>query len=627
MYYLNEEQKKAVDHIDGPSLILAGAGTGKTRTLVARIANILNNNHALPHEIMAVTFTNKAAKEMQERILELTNIPIGRWVGTFHSIAAKILRENADHIGLTSNFIIIDQNDQLNLVKNIMSDISPEYVNDGNWRKKIKIIVNTIQRWKDKGINPDKVLEVRSEIQKVALECYVLYQERLKLSNAADFDDLILHNINIFNQRPEVLHQYQQKIKFIMVDEYQDTNTIQYIWLRLLAQKHKNICCVGDDDQSIYSWRGAEISNILRFSDDFIGAKVIKLERNYRSTAHILAVASSVISENNDRLGKNLWTDNDSSTKVKLMRCYNHKEEARNIINLIMQQGEYSNTAILVRASAQTRPLEECCAYYQLPYSIIGGLRFYDRKEIKDAISYLKIAINLNDDIAFERIVNVPKRGIGPSTIKKIYYAALSSKTSLVQSAQSLIDQNIIKNEKLKQLFIQLHEWHELALSPGMSCAELMEIILKSSGYMEMLTQDNDIEALSKKENIKELLHAMRDFSDMVQFLEHIMLVTTSDNSVSGVNIMTLHAAKGLEFDNVFLPGWEEEIFPHQRSIKEGKVEEERRLAYVGITRAKKNLCISFAQSRFINNCWLNYPPSRFLNKMSKENIDISNVY
>ena len=621
MQDLNKRQKEAVENIDGPTLILAGAGTGKTRTLVARIAYILNEKYALPSEIMAVTFTNKAAKEMQSRILELTNISLN-WIGTFHSIAVKILRKNAEYVGLTNNFTIIDQDDQFSLVKNIISDINYEYVNSRDSRKKIKLIVNAIQRWKDKALTPSNILDVKNETENVALECYQLYQERLKSSNAADFDDLILHNINIFNNCPEILRFYQNKIKYIMVDEYQDTNTIQYLWLRLLAQKHKNICCVGDDDQSIYSWRGAEITNILKFSDDFEGAKVIKLEQNYRSSSHILAVAASVIGENNDRLGKTLWTKNNMGEKVKIMRCYDHKEEARNIINAINNQGKFSDTAILVRVSAQTRTFEEYAIYYGIPYQIIGGLRFYDRKEIKDAISYLKISVNKNDDLAFERIVNTPKRGIGTTTLKKIYYAAISEKISLTKSARKLIDQKIIKSEKLRILLDQIDQWYDL--SKNIISTDLATLILKSSGYIEMISRENEIESRSRKENIKELINALKEFNDISQFLEYVALVTTADNhNNDGISIMTLHAAKGLEFDNVFLPGWEEEIFPHQRCIREGNVEEERRLAYVGITRAKKILCISFAERRFINNCWLNYPPSRFLYKISKENVSV----
>ncbi|MBQ4875521.1 MAG: UvrD-helicase domain-containing protein [Rickettsiaceae bacterium H1] len=621
MHRLNDKQQKAVENIEGPTLILAGAGTGKTKTLVSRICHILNENYALPQEIMAVTFTNKAAKEMQSRIVELTNFH-PTWVGTFHSIAARILRKNAEYVNLTGNFTIIDQDDQLNLIKNIIADINPEYIGSRDSRKKIKSIANIIQRWKDKALTPDNI-EVKNEMQRSALECYRLYQERLTLSNAVDFDDLILHNIKIFNNQPQVLELYQDKIKYIMVDEYQDTNMIQYLWLRLLAQKHKNICCVGDDDQSIYSWRGAEISNILKFSDDFPGAKVIKLEQNYRSNSHILAVAAAVIGENQDRLGKTLWTQNNAGPKVKLMKCYDHKEEARNIMSIIADRKEFKDTAILVRASAQTRPIEEYAIYYGVPYQIIGGLRFYDRKEIKDVISYLKTAANNNDDLAFERIVNVPKRGIGPTTLKKIYYAAISAKTSLTWAAHKLIEQKVIKSEKLTILLNQIDEWNKL--SQEINPQDLTELILKSSGYIEMISQENEIEAISRKENIKELINALKDFNDIDQFLEYVALVTTADNNNNneGISIMTLHAAKGLEFVNVFLPGWEEEIFPHQRCIKEGNVEEERRLAYVGITRAKENLCISFAERRFINHSWLSYPPSRFLHKLAKENVEI----
>ncbi len=622
MYPLNNKQQQAVNLISGPILILAGAGTGKTRTLVARIANILNNGHALQDEVMAVTFTNKAAKEIQSRITEFTGHHNIRWIGTFHSIAAKILRKEANYIGLESNFSIIDQTDQINLIKNIVKDMSPEYINSREWTKKIKKIANIIQHWKEKALMPESISEVKNEIQRLALKCYSLYQERLKLANAADFDDLILHNISIFNNNPKVLEYYQDKIRYLMVDEYQDTNTIQYIWLRLLAQKHKNICCVGDDDQSIYSWRGAQISNILKFSDDFLEVKIIKLEQNYRSTSHILSIAASIIDKNENRLGKTLWTENNSGTKVKLMQCYDHKEEARNIISSIIQNNKVEDTAILVRVSAQTRTLEEYAIYYGMPYHILGGLRFYDRKEIKDSICYLRIAININDDLAFERIINTPKRGIGPATIKKIYYTAISNKISLAKSAFILIEQEIIKSEKLKVLLQQINEWNTLAKE--IPPTQLTELILTSSGYMEMLSQEDEIE--TKKENIKELIYALKDFSDINQFLEYVALVTaneTSSNKNCGVSIMTLHAAKGLEFNNVFLPGWEEGLFPHQRCIDERNIEEERRLAYVGITRAKENLCISFSARRFINNHWVYYQPSRFLQNLPKKNIEV----
>ncbi len=617
---LNNKQQEAVQNIEGPTLILAGAGTGKTKTIVERISYILNKGEALTHQIMAVTFTNKAAREMQSRVLTATQQDLF-WVGTFHSICAKILRKHAQLVGLNSSFTIIDRDDQLNLIKNIISDINPEYIDTQESKKKLRSILTVLQNWKNKALTPYNVPQAKNELERAALECYQLYQERLKISNSVDFDDLILHNINIFNNHPEVLEEYQNKIKYLMVDEYQDTNTVQYLFVRLIAQKYKNICCVGDDDQSIYSWRGAEVSNILRFTDDFPGATVIKLEQNYRSTPHILAVARAVIDQNQDRLGKTLWTESQSNTKVKLMLCQNHKDEARNIISKIAQDKDFKNTAILIRASAQSRPFEEYATYYGVNYHIIGGIRFYDRKEIKDALSYIKIAINNNDDVAFERIINTPKRGIGPLTLKKIYYAALSDNISLTTAASKLLTQKVIKSPRLELLLRQLHEWNNLSEKTNPSY--LLDTILRESGYMELISQGQEIESSTRKENLRELLHSLQEFNDTNQFLEYVALVTTSDNNnnADGISIMTLHSAKGLEFDNVFLPGWEEGIFPHQRCIKEGNVEEERRLAYVGITRAKKTLCISLARGRFINNVWLNPPPSRFLQKIPKEHI------
>ncbi len=621
MYSLNDEQKQAVIQVDGPILILAGAGTGKTKTLVSRIGNLVEQGHAEPYEIMAVTFTNKAASELKDRILELTQIPVKDWVGTFHSIAAKILRRHPEEAGLTQNFTIIDQDDQISLLKNIISDNSPVAKD----KKEIRIIANIIQRWKEKALNPSAVTDVNSEIKKVAWQYYPLYQERLKLANSVDFSDLLLHNINLFNEYPQILHLYQDKIKYIMVDEYQDTNTIQYLWLRLLAQKHKNICCVGDDDQSIYSWRGAEISNILRFSKDFVGAKVIKLERNYRSTSHILAVADAIISQNEGRLGKTLWTEEASGQRVKIAQYHSDREEAMSILQTVYQQysNAYQETAILVRGTAQTRVLEEYCTHYNIPYQIIGGMKFYDRKEIKDIIAYLKIAVNPSDDAAFERIVNTPKRGIGQATMKKIYYEAINNHSSLVQAANILVEQGIIKSGRLKTLLQQISEWNSYTYDA--TCQELAEKVLECSGYLDMLKDDSTDEGKDRLDHVKEILGMMQgEYNDSNKFLEHISLVTTTDdlNQNGYLSIMTLHAAKGLEFDNVFLPGWEEEVFPHIRSIHEHNVEEERRLAYVGVTRARKNLYISYARSRFMYKMPLYNHPSRFLKNLPKEHTE-----
>ena len=624
---LNEDQKEAVISVNGPILILAGAGTGKTRTVTTRIAYIINNNFALPSQILAVTFTNKAANEMLARISELTpayNI----WLGTFHAIAAKILRQHAEIVGLKNDFTIINTDDQLQVIKTIVNDMHPEYASDAH-----KIILNKIQRWKDRGLMPNDVTETElyKPINTVALSVYHIYQERLKFLNCVDFGDLLLYNIQIFTMQHNILSHYQEQFKYIMVDEYQDINTIQYLWLRLLAQKHKNLCCVGDDDQSIYSWRGAEVGNILKFSDDFPNAKVIRLECNYRSTANILDVATAIINNNKSRLGKKLWTTNKQGQKVNLMKFWDSKSEAQYICEHIKNLHDYqfNETAILVRAGFQTRIFEEYFIKYNIPYRIIGGTRFYDRQEIRDIIAYLKITANPNNDIAFERIINKPKRHIGASTLNKIYLCAKQNNTYFLNAANMLISDNQLPDKasrSLSNLLNKIKSWKEsLELD---SISNTVKMIAYDSGYIDMLENEGE-NGLARIENIKELFSALLNFNDINEFLEHISLVTETDSLDQDDNytyIMTLHAAKGLEFPIVFLPGWEEGVFPHEKSLQDRTgeaLEEERRLAYVGITRAREQLFISCVAIRDINNWRQQMKISRFIKELPAEHIQV----
>lgn len=621
---LNPEQQSAVTNIDGPVLILAGAGTGKTRTITSRIAHIIQNNHAHPGEILAVTFTNKAANEMASRVSELTgtNIP---WLGTFHSIAAKILRKHAEAVGLNSNFTIIGVDDQLQVIKGIVNEISP------NNSEKHSSIMNIIQKWKEKCWLPSEVEDVQSfrTAYTTALQVYHQYQERLKFLNSVDFGDLLLYNIQLFNSN-EILSYYQRMFKYIMVDEYQDTNTIQYLWLKYLAKEHSNICCVGDDDQSIYSWRGAEVENILKFSDDFKNAKTVKLECNYRSTSHILATASYIINHNKTRLEKKLWTENLEGEKVSLIRLWDGKAEARFISEKILKLSQYrfSDIAVLVRATFQTRVLEEYFIKYSIPYKIISGVKFYERQEVRDVIAYLRLVMNNNDDLAFERIVNRPKRSIGATTLNKIYKAAQENKISFFKAAKILVNSDQITERikySLNDFLKKIEYWKEMASEKTLS--EFVNTIAKQSGYIEMLESEG-VTGLARIENVKELVSSLKNFDDATTFLEHISLVMEVDNMNNDdtVYVMTLHAAKGLEFPCVFLPGWEEGLFPHQRSFddRSGKaLEEERRLAYVGITRAKEKLIISCADRREINNQWQSMRISRFIKELPRENVEM----
>ncbi len=627
---LNDRQTEAVLAQDGPVLVLAGAGTGKTRVLTTRLAHLLMTGKARPGEIMAVTFTNKAAGEMRGRVSQLIGRPVeGWWLGTFHALAARILRIHAEAAGLKPNFTIIDMDDQLRLIKQI---IQAEGIDSQKWPS--RVIHGIIERWKDRGLTPEKVsVAEQAEIGGGRiLGIYREYQQRLATLNACDFGDLLLHNIALFNKDAEILGRYQRQFRYILVDEYQDTNVAQYLWLRLLAQAHRNICVVGDDDQSIYGWRGAEVENILKFEHDFPGAKVIRLEQNYRSTPHILGAASGLIAQNAGRLGKTLWTDRGEGDKVRLKAAWDGEEEARNIGDEIetlqRKQISLNDIAILVRAGFQTREFEERFITLGLRYRVIGGPRFYERQEIRDAMAYLRLVNQPDDGLAFERIVNVPKRGLGDATLKQINDAARALNVSLPEAARRIVDTDELKpapRRTLTQLVRDLERWR--AMADTTAHAELAQIILDESGYTAMWQNDKSIEAPGRLENLKELIHAMEEFESLGGFLEHVSLVMENAAANDGemITIMTLHGAKGLEFDMVFLPGWEEGLFPSQRSLDENGMkglEEERRLAYVGLTRAKKRAYISFAANRRVHNMWQNALPSRFIAELPKAHLE-----
>ena len=631
---LNENQIKSVINLDGPCLIFAGAGSGKTRVLTTRVAHIIKERKAWPNQILCVTFTNKAAREMQIRVSKLlykqvTAIP---WLGTFHSISAKILRKHAAAVNLNSNFTIIDRDDQLRLIKNIckaenidIKKLSPQF------------IIAIIDKWKNKGLFPNNVITKKGETwEKGILNVYKIYQEKILALNACDFGDLILHCVSIFENKQDILKIYSNNFKYILVDEYQDTNFIQSKWLNLLANKHKNICCVGDDDQSIYSWRGAEIKHFLNFDKIFKNTKKIKLEQNYRSTQNILSAASVLIANNQGRLGKKLWTDGEDGELVKLSCYKNGKDEAINISDIIEKKLKknfsYNNIAILVRAIFQTREFEERFLKIGVGYRIVGGTKFYERSEIKDSVAYLRIIFQKKDDLAFERIVNTPKRSVGDTTIKQISEYAKKYKLCLEDASLKMMEMNEIKPKAkigLLTILNLISKWRKDLFSK--KNIELMQIILDESGYSEMLKNKKDIESEGRLENIKELLRGMREFENLESFLEHVALATSIDEDWEGkkINLMTMHAAKGLEFDIVFLPGWEEGLFPHQKSLEEKgdlALEEERRLAYVAITRAKKRAYISFSMNRFYQGDWIENLASRFIDELPKENIKKNNV-
>jgi len=627
---LNEDQGEAVRTIDGPVLVLAGAGTGKTRVLITRLSHILMQGHAHPGEILAVTFTNKAAREMQERVGAMLNAPVeGWWVGTFHALAARILRRQAEAVNLKSNFTILDTDDQIRLIKQILDarDIDPK-------RYPPRTFSAVIQRWKDRCLMPQKVSssEAIDQLGGHAIEVYEDYQKELKRLNAADFGDLLMLCVQLFQEDSETLKYYQNRFRYILVDEYQDTNVAQYLWLRLLAQKHKNICCVGDDDQSIYSWRGAEVGNILRFETDFPGAKIVRLERNYRSTPHILGAASGLIAKNEDRLGKTLWTDLEDGEKVQVHGVWDSIEEARWIgeeIESHQSKGESLNTmAILVRTSAQTREFEERLITLGLPYQVIGGLRFYERKEIRDAVAYLRVIAQPDDDLAFGRIANNPKRGLGDVAMQSVHMHARALGISLTVAIAQLLETDEIK-PRPKKIFTDLLNrfttWRKDAQQKPP--ADLMKQVLDESGYLDMWKLDKSIDAPGRVENLNELVVGLGEFDNLGTFLEHVSLVMENDSKpdVSKITIMTLHGAKGLEYDTIFLPGWEEGLFPHQRSLDETGtkgLQEERRLAYVGLTRARKKATVTFAANRRIFGQWQSSLPSRFIEELPLDHVE-----
>jgi DNA helicase II / ATP-dependent DNA helicase PcrA len=630
---LNPEQRAAVEAIDGPLLVLAGAGTGKTRVLTTRLAHILATKKAWPSQILAVTFTNKAAREMRERIGHLIGDMVEgmAWLGTFHYIGLKILRYHAELAGLKSGFTILDTDDQIRLLKQLLQ---VHNIDEKRWPA--RQMANLIDGWKNRGLTPDKVPagEAHGFSNGMGIKLYAEYQQRLKIVNAADFGDLLLEVLRIFQEHPDILQKYQQRFRYMLVDEYQDTNVAQYLWLRLLAQGHRNICCVGDDDQSIYGWRGAEVDNILRFEKDFPGARIVKLERNYRSTPSILGAASTLIAKNESRLGKTLHTEREDGEPVAVRAHWDGEEEARAIgddIESLQRKGErLSDMAILVRASFQMRAFEDRFITAGIPYRVIGGPRFYERAEIRDALAYLKVVASPDNDLAFERIVNVPKRGLGDTTIRKMFDVARRGSTSLFRAAQamSLTDELSLKpRTSLRNLIDSFSRWRsQIDVLPH---PQLAEIVLDESGYTEMWQNDKSPEAEGRLENLKELVRSMGEFETLGGFLEHIALVMDRDSGDTDdrISIMTLHSAKGLEFGSVFLPGWEEGLFPHQRSLDEkgrAGLEEERRLAYVGITRAKRRAMISFAQNRRIHNLWQTALPSRFIDELPEQFVSVA---
>lgn len=628
---LNEQQLEAIENIDGPLLVLAGAGTGKTRVLTTRLAHILATGRAFPNQILAVTFTNKAALEMKERVGSIIGDAVESmfWLGTFHSICVKILRRHADLAGLGTNFTILDQDDQIRLLKQLIraADIDEK-------KYPPRMLAGLIDSWKNKGFLPAQVPEneAHSYADGMGIKLYASYQSRLKELNAVDFGDLILLCVTLFQQHPEVLREYQNRFKYILIDEYQDTNISQYLWLRLLAMSHKNICCVGDDDQSIYGWRGAEVGNILRFEKDFEGAKVVRLEQNYRSTTHILGAASGLINSNQDRLGKTLWTAKEGGEKVSINAVWDGRAEARAICDMVedlqRKKQPLNEMAVLVRAGFQTREFEENFLTLGIPYRIIGGVRFYERSEIRDAMAYLRIINNMDDDLAFERIINVPKRGIGDSTLAKLHRIARGGRTSLMRGSRNIVETEEIPKKarnSLSKLIENFDRWRSLV--PDISHMDLVDTILEESGYYEKWKNDKSPDAPGKLENLSELIRGMEAFENLEEFLEHVSLVmeNSAENRYDSVSIMTLHGSKGLEFDTVFLPGWEEELFPSKKSTEEhGErgLEEERRLAYVGITRAKKRAHIFYAASRYMFGNYMSPIPSRFIAELPDEHTE-----
>ncbi len=651
---LNPAQREAVEALEGPVLMLAGAGTGKTRALTARIAHLLATGTAQPNEILAVTFTNKAAREMRGRVGTLLGQAVEGmpWLGTFHAICVKLLRRHAELVGLKTNFTILDTDDQIRLMKQL---IQAENIDDKRWPA--RMLAGIIDNWKNRAWTPDNLPEAEAgAFNRRGPDLYAAYQARLKTLNACDFGDLLLHMVTIFKTHPDVLQQYQRWFRYILVDEYQDTNVAQYLWLRLLAQSHNNICCVGDDDQSIYGWRGAEVGNILRFEKDFPGAKVVRLEQNYRSTGHILAAASGVISANKGRLGKTLWTEGEDGEKLRLIGHWDGEEEARWIGDEIeaMERGTRGmeaispeGMAILVRASHQMRAFEDRFLTIGLPYRVIGGPRFYERMEIRDAMAYFRVVVSPDDDLAFERIVNTPKRGLGDKAMQKMQTMARTNGVSLIEGARLCLDTKSLTGRGAKELGLLLQgiaRWRsmlteavpaggddlvvEMGTGDTLSHIELAEVILDESGYTAMWQTDKTPEAPGRLENLKELIKALESFDNLQGFLEHVSLImdNEAEDGEPKVTLMTLHAAKGLEFPAIFLPGWEDGLFPSQRAMDEEGLtglEEERRLAYVGITRAEEVCTISFAGNRRVYGQWQSQMPSRFIDELPEDHVEV----
>ena len=633
---LNPEQRLAVETTEGPLLVLAGAGTGKTRVLTTRIAHILASGLAMPSQILAVTFTNKAAREMKERIGHLVG-PAAEgmpWLGTFHAISTKLLRRHAELVSLKPTFTILDTDDQIRLMKQVLQ---AEGVDEKRWPA--RQLANLIDGWKNRALSPAQVPagEGAAFANGRGGKLYAMYQERLKTLNAADFGDLLLESIRLFREQPDVLAMYQQRFRYMLVDEYQDTNVAQYLWLRLLAQgrdpAHRNLCCVGDDDQSIYGWRGAEVDNILRFEHDFPGARVVRLERNYRSTGHILTAASELIARNEGRLGKRLRTEDEDGEKVAITGAWDSEEEARLVgeeIEALQAKGHsLGDMAILVRISAQMREMEDRLVQLGVPYRVIGGPRFYERMEIRDAMAYLRCVVSPADDLAFERIVNTPKRGLGDATLQVLHAHARAARIPLMEAARYLVETEELKpkpRKTIRDLLADFGRWS--AAATRMRQGELAELVLEESGYTEMWRRDRSAEASGRLDNLKELVRSLEEFPDLQSFLEHVSLVMEAADGDTGerVSLMTLHAAKGLEFDTVFVPGWEEGLFPNQRALDESGragLEEERRLAHVGITRARKRARIYFASNRRIHGLWNATIPSRFIDELPESAVEV----
>jgi DNA helicase II / ATP-dependent DNA helicase PcrA len=629
---LNFEQQAAVETIEGPLLVLAGAGTGKTRVLTARVAHILSLGRARPSEILAVTFTNKAAREMKERIGRILGQTVEGmpWLGTFHSIGVKLLRRHAELVGLKPDFTILDTDDQIRLLRQV---IETDKIDERRWPA--RMLATIIDRWKNRGLTPDRIPpgEAASFADGSGGRLYAAYQQRLKVLNAADFGDLLLETIRLFREQPRLLRQYQGRFKYVLVDEYQDTNVAQYLWLRLIGQGSRNICCVGDDDQSIYGWRGAEVDNLLRFEKDFPGAVVIRLERNYRSSGHILGAASHLIAYNEGRLGKTLRTESELGEKVTVTGARDSEEEARAVgeeIEALQRAGHPLNEiAILVRASFQMREFEDRFVVIGLPYRVIGGPRFYERAEIRDALAYLRCVASPSDDLAFERIINVPRRGLGDATVQLLHDHARARAIPLIEAAGVVVETQELRarpRAALRDLLAALDRWR--ALRDQLPHPELAGIVLDESGYTEMWQKEHSVDAAGRLENLKELVRSMEEFENLQGFLEHVSLVIESEQGagLDAVSIMTLHSAKGLEFNTVILPGWEEGLFPNQRALDdEGRagLEEERRLAHVGITRARHRVKVYFATSRRIHGLWQSTMPSRFLDELPEDHVEI----